>query len=118
VQLDVFVELLRNAGRQIQFGHVATGLRRDLNAPLDLSNLVGVLIDRAHIARAELLAEPCELLRQRVEDAAALLHAQRTNLGRRAAPEQPLEDDLRIELHRKRSGARHGLVVRCRQPHP
>jgi hypothetical protein len=54
VQLDVLVELLRNTGRQVEFRHVAGRLGRDLDAPFDLTNLVGVLIDGPHVVRAEL----------------------------------------------------------------
>src|SRR5262245_49850196 len=72
VQPDVLVELLRDPRRQIELGHLTAGLRRDLNAPLDLSDLVGVLVDRSDVTRSELLSKSRELLHQRVQDALAL----------------------------------------------
>src|SRR5688572_5191517 len=104
VQANVLVELLRDSRRQIELGDFIARLRRELDATLDLTDLIGVLVDRSNIAGPELLAESPEFLDQRVEDALTLLHSLCANFGRGAAAEQPLEDDLRVQLHRERTG--------------
>ena len=104
VQLDVLVELLRHSRWQVDLGHVARRLGGKLDAPLDFANLVGVLVDGLAIRRSELLPQAGELADERIENAAALLHARGALFGRRAAAEQAFEHDLRIELHRQRAG--------------
>src|SRR6185503_9940748 len=99
-------------------GNLVARLGRELDAALDLADLVGVLVDRSHVTGPELLAERPELLDQRIKDALALLHSLRANFRSRSAAEQALEDDLRIQLHRERTGPRHRFVLRCRELHP
>ena len=53
VQLDMVVEVLRDAGRQRHFRHVVRRFRGDLEATFNLANFVRVLIDRPLVARAE-----------------------------------------------------------------
>ena len=46
------------------------------------------------------------------------VHARGAHFRRGAAAEQPLEDDLRVQLHRQRAGSQLGLAGRRRQVDP
>src|SRR3989441_3456277 len=104
MQPDVLVERFRDAGRQIDLRHVCGRLGGELDAALDLANLVGVLIDRPAVAGAELLHQAGQLAADGIENAAVLPHARDAHLRSRAAAEESLEDRLWIELHRQRTG--------------
>src|SRR6185295_74037 len=82
------------------------GLRL-LDPLLDLPHSLEVLAELARVRRAELAAEPRGVLADEVEDALPRLVAPRPRLGGfggRAAPEQPLEDQLRVDLLRHGGG--------------
>ena len=111
MQLDVIVELLRDTRREIECGYVGRGVRRDLNASLDFADLVRVLRDRSAVVGAETRAQAVQLATKGVENASALLHPSGPFLRRSPAAEEPLERDLRVELHRQRAGARRRFVV-------
>ena len=97
-------------GGRSKLGHVARRFCGQLEAPLDLADLVDVLIDDAAIGRRRDPSAARQLADQRIEDAAALLEPRGTQLRRRAAAEQPLEHHLRIELHRERAVRISGSV--------
>src|SRR5262249_7029820 len=58
LQLDVLIESFRHAGRHIHGRRRRRRLRRDVETPLDLTNIFGVLIEPGTIARADIPAKP------------------------------------------------------------
>src|SRR5262245_26650049 len=106
MQFDVIIELFRYSRRLCQSRDRGRGLRCELNAPLDLANFVGVLVDGLLIAGAEILLQARQLVEQRIQNAPALLHARSPHFRRGATAEQPLKNDLWIKLHRERTAGR------------
>lgn len=74
VHPDVVVELLGNAGRQVEFRDVARGLCGEFDPALDLADLLRGLVDGPYVGRSELAAQPIELRDERVENAPGLFH--------------------------------------------
>ena len=75
---------------------------RELDAPLDGAHGVQVLRHARPVSRADVTAQPREVVRDGVEDAPVLPEL-RSPLGRRAAfTEELLEHDARVVLHRQR----------------
>src|SRR4030095_14413869 len=101
VQLDVVVELLRDARRNVDLRNDRRRLRRQLEPALDLANFFRVLADRSKVAGPEVLLETRQLAEERIQNALVLLHANGALFRCRTAPEQPLENHLWIELHRQ-----------------
>ena len=94
---------LGNADWRVGRQHAAAVVRlRLLDTPLDLADVVEILIEPRAIARPETRSQPRRLLRDEIEDAAIALPSR--GALRRAAglAEQPLEHRARIDLHRQR----------------
>src|SRR5512145_1539652 len=69
MELDVVVELIGDAGRQRELGHLGRRFRRNLNATFDFANLVGVLTDGLTIPGPQVLPEAVELAAEGIENA-------------------------------------------------
>ena len=103
LQLDVLVEGLRHADRHLHvLGRDGRGLHRNLQPPLDLADVLGVVVEPGAVGRADVAAQPREAAGQRVEDALVALAPRRPLLDRAAVAEHPLEHHLRVQLHRQR----------------
>ena len=73
-----------------------------LDAPLDLPDIVEILIEARAIRGAQLPAQPHDVFRNPVENAAACLATLLSLLGRIAGAEQHVERDARVADHRER----------------
>src|SRR5438876_10189031 len=77
---------------------------RVLNALFDLANRIEVLVELRAVASPEGLGEKVHFLRDRIEDAAGVLHARQPLLRTAAVAEQPFEDDSRMRFRWIRRG--------------
>ena len=84
----------------------AARLLGERDAPLDLADVVEVVVEAREVARAQAPLQPTRVREHGVQDAAILALARRALLGRAAVAEQALEHDLRVALHRQRRGRR------------
>ena len=107
LELDVLVESLRHAHRHRHIRRRdGRGLHGDLQPPLDLADVLGVVVEPRAVGGARFAAQPRETAGQRVQNAAVALSALGALLRRAAVSEHALEDHLRIQLHRQRIGRR------------
>ena len=83
-----------------------TFLPRELDAALDLAHVLEMALEPGAVVAGQRAAERARVVEHRVEQARGLRAPPRALLGRRAVAEQALEHDLRIDLHRQRSGRR------------
>src|SRR4051812_35457933 len=99
---------IRNACRGCRYRHIRICLfdARSLNASLDLSNTLEIIVNRISVARSQLLLQIQSLLDEGIENAAILLFARDPLGGIRTLAEHPLENFSRIDLHRQRRGGR------------
>src|ERR1019366_6111200 len=77
-------------------------VHRDLDAALDLANVLEVGIEPGLIARAQVLLEERNLLRDGIENTGVLLAPREALLRTRAVAEQALEGHARIHFGGKR----------------
>ena len=115
-QPGVLVERLRDAHRPLQhLGQGGVGLRLGPpDAPLDFAHRVQVLRHARAVGGAERPLQPRHVLAHRVQDAAVVLQPDGALRLGASLPEQPLEDDARVVLHRerrRRGAPREGVGV-------
>jgi hypothetical protein len=77
-------------------------LDRNLQPPLDLADVFGVLVETLTVVRPEVRAQPRDAAGQRIENALIALPPRGALFRRCAIAEHPLEDHLRVQLHRQR----------------
>src|SRR4029077_18280766 len=88
---------------------------RNLDPPLELTNVLEIGVEPAPIAGAEIALEQTKLTRDRIENAGILLATRNPLLRTRAVAEQALEGHTRIDFCRERLGRRRpGDGVRVR----
>ena len=95
------------AGGPGQLGQLDVALRLgELNAPLDVTDRVEVLVHLVAVGRGQGVPEAVDLVHQRVENAAVLADAGQPGRLTRVVgiAEQPLEHRPRLVLHRQRGG--------------
>ena len=102
-QLDVLLDVTRHARRRGRHREIVRELLPGLlHATLDLAHVGQVLIEARAIGGRQLALQRCGFADNRVEQADRLRAARLALLGGVAVAEEPLEDDLRIVLHRQR----------------
>ena len=101
-QPEVLVLALRQAERDVAVRLLHRVLHRDLDAPLDLADVVDVGIDAHLVAGAKTGLERAELPDDGVENAGVALAIAQPLLGAGAVAEQPLEHHTRVHLRRQR----------------
>jgi len=77
---------------------------RDVDAPLEFANVVGVVLEAGAIARAEASVKHSQFLGDGIEDARVLFASLQAFLGVCAVTKQTLERNSRIDFRWKRSG--------------
>ena len=101
-QPEVDVLALRQPERHVGCRLLHRVVHRDLDAALELADVVDVGVDARLVAGAEIGLERAELTDDRVEDAGVALPVAPPLLGAGAVAEQPLEHHARVDLRRQR----------------
>src|SRR5262245_9742226 len=104
--------VLRNAKRDLRSWLLHRPAHRNIDPPLEFTNVLGVSIDAAAVAGAEVSLESSKFVRYRIQNAGILLSSRQPLFGIRSITEQALESHARVDLRRKRlRGGRPGYGV-------
>jgi hypothetical protein len=77
-----------------------------LDSPLDLTNVIQVLVEANTIGGPQPRLHVAEIAGHEIQQTAVSLHPRQTIIASRTAAEQTLEDGARVDLHRQRCGLR------------
>src|ERR1700674_1596443 len=75
---------------------------RNLDPPLQLTNVLQIGVEPAPVARTQVLLERSKLIRYRIQNAGILLSSRKPLLRTRSIAEQALEGHTRVDFRRKR----------------